>query len=121
MMSARYCALAYVALLFMQNAQAASQAGSPEPGSAAIPSPYPADAIAAKHEGMVLVKVLVGSNGSVSHAQIDKSSGYSDLDEAAIKVVMQHHFTPHIGKNGKADSGYAIIPVKFALPPSKSS
>ena len=109
MMSARYCALAYVALLFMQNAQAASQA--------AIPSPYPADAIAATHEGMV----LVGSNGSVSHAQIDKSSGYSDLDEAAIKVVMQHHFTPHIGKNGKADSGYAIIPVKFALPPSKSS
>ena len=117
MMSARYCALAYVALLFMQNAQAASQAGSPEPGSAAIPSPYPADAIAAKHEGMV----LVGSNGSVSQAQIDKSSGYSDLDKAAIKVVMQHHFTPHIGKNGKADSGYAIIPVKFALPPSKSS
>ena len=113
MMSARYCALAYVALLFMQNAQAASQAGSP--------SPYPADAIAATHEGMVLVKVLVGSNGSVSQAQIDKSSGYSDLDKAAIKVVMQHHFTPHIGKNGKADSGYAIIPVKFAPPPSKSS
>ncbi|WP_291782380.1 energy transducer TonB [Luteibacter sp.] len=120
-MSARYYALACASLLCMQGAQAAPQVGTPTPAPAAVPSSHPPAAIAAKRDAMVIVKTFVGTDGTASQARVETSSGYPDLDEKAVKAVSQYHFNPHIGKNGKPDSGYAIIPVKFVLPTSKSS
>lgn len=127
MKSAGIYALTSLVWLIAQGAFAAPQtqkgvdAAAPSTGDGTSTSPYPADAIAAKHEGLVVVKTFVDTEGTASRATVEKSSGYPELDDAAKKMVTQHHFNPHVGKDGKPDSGYAIIPVKFALPPSKSS
>lgn len=120
-MSARYYALLCASLLWMQGAQAASHVGTSTPDPAAVPASYPPAAIAAKHEGMVLVKTFVGTDGSASRPRVEKSSGDPELDAAAVKAVSQYHFKPHVAKDGKPESGYAIIPVQFRLPVPKSS
>ena len=56
---------------------------------------YPAIAIRLNHEGNTVVTVHIGADGSVTGADVSQSSGFSDLDQAAVQCVQSHwHFSP---------------------------
>jgi TonB family protein len=70
---------------------------------------YPMDARRLRHTGMVVVSAKIGSDGRVVGVQIVKSSGYSDLDEMAIKAV--RHWRAH----GQFAGQNLAVPVNFTL------
>jgi TonB family protein len=70
---------------------------------------YPMDARRLRHTGMVVVSAKIGSDGRVVGVQIVKSSGYSDLDEMAVKAV--RHWRAH----GQFAGQNLEVPVNFTL------
>lgn len=65
-------------------------------------------------EGRVLLRVLVSASGKAESVELEKSSGYERLDNAAIDVVKKWSFIP--AKKGKEVlSAYVLVPVKFTL------
>lgn len=80
-----------------------------------LPRPeYPRSARRRGHEGGTIVKVLVDTDGDVIDLDIFKSSGYMELDQAAIKVAWRAKFTPAIF-NGQPVRVWVSIPIKFVL------
>jgi TonB family protein len=49
---------------------------------------YPAAAYALKEEGVTLVYLLISETGTVLKTQMSRSSGYADLDGAALNIAM---------------------------------
>jgi protein TonB len=75
---------------------------------------YPLVSRAREEEGTVFVKVMISPYGTVSDAQIEKSSGYSRLDAAALKSVRDWQFAA--GKRGsQAIATWVTVSVKFVL------
>jgi len=75
---------------------------------------YPSVAKEAGWEGIVMVRVLVQTNGLPGEVTVQKSSGYSILDKAAMEAVQQWRFKP--AKDGNIlINKYVDIPLKFEL------
>ena len=55
---------------------------------------YPRSARRKGHEGVVTVAISVAENGVVAHAEVVSSSGYKELDEAALSAVRSARFAP---------------------------
>jgi protein TonB len=69
-----------------------------------------------KHEyGTVLVRVLVDVLGRPAQLQIERTSGYERLDNAALRCIEQFRFRPH-EVNGVAQAAQVLIPVGFDPP-----
>jgi protein TonB len=68
----------------------------------------------AKYQGVVVLRVLVGSDGRVHNAQVARSLGMG-LDEKALEAVRLWKFEPARAKDGKAVDVYASIEVNFHL------
>jgi protein TonB len=64
--------------------------------------------------GKVMLRVLVNEKGRAEHADIQKSSGSTRLDEAARQALMRAIFKPHL-EDGKAVAVYAIAVITFNL------
>ncbi|MBN2991931.1 energy transducer TonB [Pseudomonas cedrina subsp. fulgida] len=80
-----------------------------------VPAPdYPRQARRQKIEGNVLVRLQVDTQGQVQSANIARSSGNQDLDEAARKAVMGASCTPYM-ESGRAIAVRAVQPVSFRL------
>jgi protein TonB len=62
----------------------------------------------------VYLLVLVGPDGSVQDVKVDQSSGYRDLDRAAIEAARKWKFNPG-SRDGKAVGGWVKVPVQFKL------
>lgn len=75
---------------------------------------FPIQAIREAHQGTVVVLVLVDANGKVGQAWIRKSSGYRELDRAALVCVRQWQFRPRM-VDGTPVVGYAAVPLHFGL------
>ena len=73
---------------------------------------YPSISKRMREEGRAVLRVLVNENGVPEQAEIQQSSGFPRLDEAARKAVMRALFKPQ-WEDGKAVPVYAIIPIKF--------
>ncbi len=65
-------------------------------------------------EGEVVLKVLVGKDGSVLKALVAKSSGNTSLDQAAIDASFDNQFTPAL-QNSIPISLWVSYTVKFSL------
>jgi protein TonB len=65
-------------------------------------------------EGRVLLRVLVSSKGDADTVDLEDSSGFSKLDEAAIKAVKKWRFVP-AKRSNQPISAYVLVPVKFSL------
>ncbi|WP_435531282.1 energy transducer TonB [Ramlibacter albus] len=75
---------------------------------------YPAMSKRMGEQGKVLVRVLIGADGSLIEAAITQSSGYERLDQAALSAVRQWRFVP--GKrNGVAVQMAHQVPINFVL------
>ncbi len=79
------------------------------------PAPaYPRLSKRAGEQGRVLMKVLVSVEGLPASVEVSKSSGYEQLDAAAMAAVKQWRFEP-ARKAGKALSAYVMVPLSFSL------
>lgn len=77
----------------------------------AVPA-YPKMSIQMNEHGTVMVKVLIGVDGVVKQSNINQSSGYPRLDQAALNSVQSWRFTP--GKRGGVpEAMWYVLPIKF--------
>ena len=60
---------------------------------------YPQELIDDDIEGVVTIKILVASDGSVEDVSIESSSGYRAMDKAAVAAGWRFQFNP--GDNGR--------------------
>ena len=79
------------------------------------PTPdYPALSVRKGEEGRVLMMVLVSADGAAEDVQIEKSSGFDRLDNAAVAAVKKWRFIP-AKKNNQPLSAYVRVPMPFIL------
>ena len=78
------------------------------------PPKYPAESRKLREEGVVLLKVFVTADGRAGNVQLERSSGYSRLDDAALKAVRRWEFNPaRVGPTPVACT--VEVPVRFGL------
>jgi periplasmic protein TonB len=75
---------------------------------------YPALSVRKGEEGRVLMRVLVSADGTPEDVQIEKSSGFDRLDNAAVAAVKKWRFVP-AKRNNQALSAYVLVPMPFIL------
>lgn len=78
------------------------------------PPHYPRISIAREEEGVVLVRALVDPAGAPQRVLVFKSSGYPNLDEAALDAVRRWRFEP-MRRDGRAVVSWVQVPVRFRL------
>jgi TonB family protein len=76
---------------------------------------YPASAQRAGEEGTVVLKVHVVESGTPDQVSMAKSSGFVDLDNAAIETVMNWHYVPAV-RSGAITDDWALVQVVYKLP-----
>lgn len=75
---------------------------------------YPSMSKRLHEEGTVLLRVLVSEAGEALTVDIDKSSGYARLDDAARRAVQRWKFSP--SRKGETPvRGIAMVPLVFSL------
>jgi TonB family protein len=85
----------------------------PEPVYAPKPE-YPEEARSAEMEGMVVIEVLVNTDGYVARVRVAESSGYKVLDKAAKEAARDWEFIP-AEKDGELVRVWVDIPFNFSL------
>ena len=82
--------------------------------SACEPPAYPAHAAKRKLTGTVYVWIDVAADGTVSDARMDRSSGHSILDGAALRAVRKWRFSPAV-RSGVPIAMTVRKPIEFKL------
>jgi periplasmic protein TonB len=67
-----------------------------------------------RETGVVVVRVLVDTEGLPRSLQVEKSSGFERLDAAAVLALQRARFRPHT-ENGQPVEGWARVPLDFSL------
>lgn len=75
---------------------------------------YPDNARSKGWEGTVRLQILVGEKGQVEEVKVFASSGYAELDQAALRAVRSWRFSPAL-QNGRTVRAWATLPVVFDL------
>lgn len=75
---------------------------------------YPMLAKRRGQEGKVILKVKVSRSGQAENVQVNQSSGYPMLDEAALKTVQQWGFAPAT-QAGQAIEAWIHVPIVFQI------
>lgn len=75
---------------------------------------YPPLSKRLNEQGKVVVRALIGTDGTASQASIKSSSGYDRLDQAALATVLKWRYVP--GKRaGVAEAMWFDVPVNWVL------
>ncbi len=75
---------------------------------------YPDESIERRETGQVNIRVVVGADGTVKSAGLERSSGFRRLDNAALTAARRTTFYPY-RDNGTAVAVMASIPYRFNL------
>ena len=75
---------------------------------------YPSKAKRRGYEGIVELNAMICEDGRVCDLKLFKSSGFSGLDDQAMKCVRNWTFAPGT-VNGRPEAMWVRIPIKFAL------
>ena len=79
------------------------------------PNPaYPAKSRRAGDQGTAMIRVLVDITGRPSQVSLEKSSGFPDLDQAALSAVRAAQFRPYL-QGGLAQAVLVVVPIRFVL------
>jgi protein TonB len=78
------------------------------------PARYPPRAVDLSQEGTVIVRALVGPDGSADDIVVWRSSGYALLDAAALRAVRGWAFEP-ASVGGRRITAWVEVPVRFAI------
>lgn len=76
------------------------------------PPRYPAISEKRGEEGVVLIRALIGVDGSCKKATLKHSSGYARLDDSALEAVQSWRFVP-AKKGSEPIEEWVEIPVEF--------
>jgi TonB family protein len=76
---------------------------------------YPVAAQRAGEEGTVVVDVFVPQSGKPQRFHVAKSSGYPDLDDAAVATALNWKYVPAF-RDGDSVSEWAAVQVVYKLP-----
>jgi len=82
--------------------------------SSCSPPEYPTRAAQLNQEGTVLIRFTISSSGQVVDSGISTSSGYVQLDQAALKAMRKCNFTPGT-KDGVAEGGNTVVSFRWSL------
>ena len=78
------------------------------------PPEYPREAIRRRLEGTVKLRIQVAASGHVLSVSVVTSSGYSVLDESALKAIRLWKFSPRL-RDGEPVASTEVMPVRFRL------
>lgn len=76
---------------------------------------YPRLARLRNEQGVVLLRIVVKNDGKVSNVTIEKSSGYSRLDEEAGKMLQRSQPLPMIPPEIHKNQLELLVPIQFFL------
>jgi len=65
---------------------------------------YPKASLMNEEQGTVSMSFLIASNGEVKESKLDKSSGFKNLDKAALKALSACKFKPGTKDGSPADT-----------------
>jgi len=83
--------------------------------AASCPKPeYPSSSRRNEEEGTVQLRFLIGTEGQVMESQVEKSSGFTRLDEAARLALSRCQFKPGT-LNGKPEQSWASMKYTWRL------
>lgn len=78
------------------------------------PPAYPRQSKRMGEQGTVVVRLLIGLQGTAEKAEVRTSSGFARLDQAALETVQRWRYVP--GKrNGSPEAMWFNVPVRFIL------
>jgi protein TonB len=80
------------------------------------PPAYPRSARRSGEQGTVTLRVFVGADGVPAAIELERSSGSSALDAAALESVKSWRFVP-ARRGADAVAAWVIVPVVFRLAP----
>ena len=86
----------------------------PDPAFPHVVNVYPRIAILNRQQGTVLVRLLVLPNGQVGDVNVVKSSGYPQLDAAALVEAGNWRYLPAV-RHGQAVSAEINVAIRFKL------
>ena len=104
---------------------AAAEPPAPAPAKVELPStdadylqnpkpPYPPLSKRLGEQGKVIVRVLIGIDGTAQKAEIRQSSGFERLDQAALATAQKWRYVP--GKRGGVpEAMWFNVPINFVL------
>jgi protein TonB len=75
---------------------------------------YPSASRRNEEEGTVQLRFLIGTNGQVIESQVEKSSGFARLDEAARSALSKCQFKPGT-LNGAPEQSWASMKYTWRL------
>jgi protein TonB len=75
---------------------------------------YPSASRRNEEEGTVQLRFLIGPEGNVLESQVEKSSGFTRLDEAARSALSRCQFKPGT-LNGKPEQSWASMKYTWRL------
>jgi len=75
---------------------------------------YPKAALMNEEQGVVSMKFLISADGRVLESKLDKTSGFKNLDKAALSAVSACKFKPG-SKDGKPDSTWTKVEYNWTL------
>jgi protein TonB len=77
--------------------------------------PYPDSAQTSGEQGVVWVDVFVRPSGRPTKIRVSQSSGFEDLDNAAVQGVLNWRFVPAT-RGGNAVSDWTTVKIVYQLP-----
>ncbi|HSW13441.1 MAG TPA: energy transducer TonB [Solimonas sp.] len=112
---ARYLLLLLLVFSGPGNGQAEPLENPARPNPAPV---YPAESRRKQEEGTVMLRVRVDAEGRVAGLEVENSSGYERLDQAAVGAVLGWKFIPK-RMDGQPIAGIAMVPIVFILDGSR--
>jgi protein TonB len=78
------------------------------------PPDYPSLSRRLGEEGRVLLRVLISPEGLPRDIQLQTSTGYPRLDQAALQTVRRWRFVPAM-RGDEALAAWVLVPIRFNL------
>jgi protein TonB len=75
---------------------------------------YPSISRRMGEEGEVRLRVYVDTAGAAQHVEIERSSGFPRLDQAALETVKRWRFVP-ARQGSQPVAAWVIVPIQFTL------
>lgn len=94
--------------------EVAPQIRNPEEMARALQREYPSMLRDAGISGRVVVELFINMRGMVEGSRVSESSGYAQLDEAALRVASLFRFSPAMNR-GQAVPVWIQVPVIFSV------
>ena len=94
------------------------EAGVRKESQTLAPPRYPVDAIDSQTSGKVVMRVLVGADGSVKDVVVEESVPAGVFDAASVDAAHNWLFNPAI-KDGQPVDGWVRVPVDFRVTASE--